>query len=297
MVGVALPEPLAEPIWTADPEPGPEPGPTGVVVAFPEQAAITKGVNALRSRIARTLAPRNPRDDRPKRSDMPSRALVSPIDRYIDATFTRFQRTLAATRLDEPMVDDPLLALRRVGFLVETLTAFAVGHAVGRVGELVRRTSDASVRQALEAQLATVAIRPAYGDRETLIDAPRGVRPLVAELHHRLHARLWLAAGQAHALLTAIDATVARVAPERLATITTTLAVLSEDEALALAFADQLELGWRFFIAIASGLPDPVVADGPRWRRGRALWAAWAQRARGEQVTRPGRDGYIVRVA
>lgn len=35
------------------------------------------------------------------------------------------------------MVDDPLLALRRVGFLVETLTAFAIAIASGLPNPIV----------------------------------------------------------------------------------------------------------------------------------------------------------------
>ena len=84
-----------------------------------------------------------------------------------------------------------------------------------------------------------------------------------------------------------------RIAPDRVPALTTVLAVLATDDVAALAFADQLELGWRYFVALATDTPDPTVADEPRWRRGRALWAAWARRVRCEQGTRVDRQ-YIV---
>lgn len=218
--------------------------------------------------------------------------LVSPIDRYVEATFTRFQDVLAAAPLVEPVTDDPVLALRRLGFLVETLTAFAVGHAVGRVGELVRRGCGARVRETVEAELAALTIPRG---NITNVDPRRGRRPLVDELQSRMHARLWLAAGQARGLLQAIDRTVARVAPERMPALTTILAVLAADDLVALAFADQLELGWRYFVALVTGAPDPAIADEPRWSRGKALWAAWARRARCDQPPRVDRQ-YIVAI-
>ncbi len=219
--------------------------------------------------------------------------LVSPIDRYVEVTFHKFCAVLAEAPLREPATDDPVLALRRLGFLVETLTAFALGHAVGRVGELVRRGCGAQVRDAVELQLAELGATPR--GQTTDVDLRRGDRPLVGELHTRLHARLWLAAGQARALLQAIERTVGKVAPDRVQALTTILAVLATDDIAVLAFADQLELGWRYFTALATGAPDPAVADEPRWNRGKALWAAWARRVRCEQPTRVDRK-YIVAI-
>jgi len=232
-----------------------------------------------------------------------TKPVVSPIDRYLDVTFTRYQEVLAATPLDEPITADPVIALRRVGYLVETLTAFALGHAVGRVAELLRRSCDSTVRVAIERELVRVGgASERLRDRTTAVDRRRTDSPLVGELRGKLHARLWRAAGHARALLTAIDKTIARLDPERLATITTVLSVLAEDDITALVFADQLTLGWRYFIALAEGRPDPAVGDDPRWRRARALWAAWANRVREDQPTRPTRAerqpaGFILRVA
>jgi hypothetical protein len=219
--------------------------------------------------------------------------LVSPIDRYVEVTFQRFCDVLAGAPLREPAADDPVLALRRLGFLVETLTAFALGHSVGRVGELVRRGCGAQVRDAVELQIAELGELPR--ERTTEVDPRRGDRPLAGELHTRLYARLWLAAGQARTLLQAIERTVSKVAPDRVPALTTILAVLATDDVAVLAFADQLELGWRYFTALATGAPDPTVADDPRWTRGKALWAAWARRVRCEQATRVDRH-YIVAI-
>jgi len=217
--------------------------------------------------------------------------LRSPIDRYVETTFSKFQDALGEAPLREPIVDDPVRALRLLGFLVETLTAFALGHAVGRVGELIRRGCGARVRDAVECQLAELGATPR--GQTTDVDARRCDRPLVDDLHARLHARLWLASGQARVLLHAIERTVAGIAPERGHALTTILAVLATDDVAVLAFADQMELGWRYFTALATGAPDPVVADEPRWRRGRALWAAWARRVRCEQGTRVDRQHIV----
>jgi hypothetical protein len=56
--------------------------------------------------------------------------------------------------------------------------------------------------------------------------------------------------------------------------------MLTDDTTIALAFTDQLELGWRFFTAVVEGTPDPAIDEGPRWRRARDLWPAWSRRVR-----------------
>lgn len=284
----ALPEPGA----TADPDPL-----VGLVVGagLPEQAAIARIVNALPSLIRTDISTTQPAA-RPGEGLLMSRPLVSPIDRYVDATFQRFQDVLAAAALIEPVAEDPALGLRRLNFLVETLTAFAIGHAVWRVGELLRRGTAPEVRNAIEAELGRLS-QTKRDDTATRFAAPPRTtrRPLADELRQQLHGRLWLAATQARALLKAIDRVVAEIAPERAAALTTTLSVLAEDVTGGYAFEDQLALGWRYFVAILDNRPDPQVADDPRWRRGRALWAAWSRRVRGDQPA-PARD-FIVRVA
>jgi hypothetical protein len=99
--------------------------------------------------------------------------------------------------------------------------------------------------------------------------------------------------------LARVKHAIERSAPPARAALARTLDRLADDETSALAFADQLALGWRFFTAINTGSCDPVIEDTARWRRGREIWPVWSRRARGlpprdEQVAV---TEYIVRIA
>ncbi len=219
-----------------------------------------------------------------------------PIDRYIDSIFNRHQialRELTAT-LAEPHVDEVECACHRLDKMIETLTAFAIGHAVGRVAEVMRRTDatlDAPIGRAMTStRLASGTIAPLPPLRY-LADADR--RPLVDALGARLHVRLGLAAAHARALVRAVATVVTRAG--RGPALVNALELLAADPAAAFAFADQLGLGWRFFVASLADATDPELPDEPRWQRGRDLWTAWSRRVRGTPVR--GTREFILRVA
>ena len=218
------------------------------------------------------------------------------IDRYIDSIFSRHQtalRELTAT-LAEPHADEVECSCHRLDRLIETLTAFAIGHAVGRVAEVMRRIDaslDGPIGQAMASTRLASGTIPPLPPLRYLADADR--RPLVDALGARLHVRLGLAAAHARALVRAVAAVVTRAG--RGPALVNALEVLAADPAAAFAFADQLALGWRFFVAALANAPDPQLPDEPRWQRGRELWAAWSRRVRGTPVR--GSREFILRVA
>lgn len=220
------------------------------------------------------------------------------IDPYLDAVFHRFERVLATAtaRLAEPRVVDLDRthfagsaagelraygmggALRRLELLGETLVGFATGVAVGQVFQAAQRAFGS------ELTLARVAFprdppRTHVTPCRYLYDADR--RPLVDVLGARLQVELRRAVRRARIQLEQQCAAILASAPTRREALATVLDVLANDETAAQAFADQVELGWRYFVAITEGARDPVVDDAPRWRRGREMWQAWSRRARG----------------
>jgi hypothetical protein len=226
--------------------------------------------------------------------------------RYIDTLFARYQAGLRelATSLVDPLAkasDADVVRIRRtLGRLVETLTAFATGHAVGRIVEAIRRTDPdlaepitRAVSRVYVGAESTVELLPTP---RYLVDAER--RPVVEVFAAELHQRICLAAREARALVRAVGTTVASLAPDRMVTLVGILDRLTDDPASSFAFTDQLELGWSFFLAVATDAPDPAIPDEPRWQRGRALWSAWSRRVRGTPVQRDDLPaGYILRVA
>ncbi|MBA2540690.1 MAG: hypothetical protein H0V17_13715 [Deltaproteobacteria bacterium] len=228
------------------------------------------------------------------------------IHRYIDTLFDRYQVSLRElTRgVVDPLAMAPDLDVdrmrRTLGRLIETLTAFAIGHAVGRVVEAIRR-SDPQLAEPITRAIARVYVgaepapellpAPRY-----LVDAER--RPIVELFAAELHTRICLASREARALVRAAATTVASHAPERMVALVRILERLIDDPTSSFAFTDQLELGWSFFTAVVTDAPDPAIPDEPRWQRGRALWSAWSRRVRGTPVRRTDlQEGYILRVA
>ncbi len=76
------------------------------------------------------------------------------------------------------------------------------------------------------------------------------------------------------------------------------LLLLTGDLTAVFGFADQLALGWKFFVAVVTDDADPEIPDEARWQRGRALWSAWSRRIRGlaSETKAPARE-FILRVA
>ncbi len=220
--------------------------------------------------------------------------------RYTETTFARFERTLVGTvpTFSEPTTTDPARALRRVQMLVETLAGYAIGVTIGQLATSMRRSFGASqavadelgriVREPRTTSIVEHAAPPAF-----LEDAHR--RPLLDELGRRLLQRLRHDLGETGAIV----ATIARVAPGRRSAIAMTIELLSDDDASALVYADQLTLGWQTLCAVTVGARDPELAGSSR---SRDTWSAWSERARGKRPTRVVdpeavvRAGYVLRI-
>lgn len=217
------------------------------------------------------------------------------VDRYIDSIFTRYQTELRAqlAALEDPAAVDTSRACRRLECMIETLTAFAVGHAVGRVVEAMRRI-DSTLVEPMAQAIASVqapAMASVLPPKRFFADDRR---PILDTLGGLLHQRLALAARHAREITRALATTLTRLG--RAAALGRALLLLTGDEEAAFGFADQLALGWRFFVAVVTDDADPELPDEPRWQRGRALWSAWSRRIRGTEMRQPTRE-FIVRVA
>lgn len=223
------------------------------------------------------------------------------VARYVDSIFHRYQSELRQhlDTLTDPDVDDVGRACRHLDCMIETLTAFAIGHAVGRVIEAMRRI-DGTLAEPMARAVAAVRA-PAIPN---VLPPPRffadGKRPILDTLGGLLHQRLALAARHARELVHALAAVVPAGAFGR------TLGLLEGDPAAAFAFVDQLALGWRFYVALVTNSVEPVLPDEPRWQRGRALWSAWSRRIRRTAKVAPPRsypigtsspDAFILRIA
>ena len=214
-------------------------------------------------------------------------------DRYIDSIFTRYQSELRThlSALDDPAVEDVGRACRRLACMIETLTAFATGHAVGRVALAMRRI-DATLAGPMAHAIA--AVHPPAMPR--VLPPPRffadDKRPILDTLGGLLHQRLALAARHARELVRAVASTLTRLG--QAAALGRALLLLAEDPTAAFGFLDQLALGWTFYVAVVTDTADPELPDEPRWQRGRALWSTWSHRIRGTKA--PSRE-FILRVA
>jgi hypothetical protein len=191
--------------------------------------------------------------------------------------------------LADPEVPDMYYARRRLGAMIETLTAFAIGHAVGRVVEAMRRI-DGSLAKPMADAMAAVkpAVESMLVPNTYLADAE--TRPIVDTFAGLLHQRIGVAARHARLLLRAV----AEVIGSNGHAFANALELLVKDSTGAFAFADQLAIGWRFLLAVIGDLPDPALPDEPRWQRGRALWSAWSRKIRGVKIEQ---REFILRVA
>ncbi len=232
------------------------------------------------------------------------------IERYVVATFARFERAVVAQlpALAEPRVADLDLALRRLGFLVETLCGFAVGAAVGAVAREARRGFGEEVRERVGVLVgriveggsrATAASELAPPER--LVRAPG--RPLVDAAGGQLLARLRRSMPETRTHVTDIHAEVMRVAPARLPTFVALLERLVGDDAPALAFAEQLVLGWQHYAAMVSERRSVRSPGAGKREGGPGPWRAWTDRiggraaplspAQGELVA----EGFLLQIA
>jgi hypothetical protein len=176
----------------------------------------------------------------------------SPVERHVEAQFTRLRGALAlGEMLADPRARNPDTARAHALSFVEVLVGFAIGNAIAHV---IPGPRDRLGAIAGATRLPRTPVVPRF-----LRDPER--RPIVELVFSQLHFRLCLAEPQVRAALAGGRLT--DVAPA------------------VLAFEDQLALGWRFLCAVIEGKPDPAIDDAPRWRRARLLWPTWSQRARG----------------
>ncbi len=215
------------------------------------------------------------------------------VDRYIDSIFTRYQAELRAqlAALEDPVVEDTSRACRRLECMIETLTAFAVGHSVGRVVEAMRRI-DSTLVEPMALAIASVGAPALISVLPPTRFFADDRRPILDTLGGLLHQRLALGARHARELIRALATTLTHLG--QAAALGRALLLLTSDPTAAFGFADQLALGWRFFVAVVTDAADPELPDEPRWRRGRALWSVWSRRIRGTKA--PARE-FILRVA
>lgn len=218
------------------------------------------------------------------------------VDRYIDSIFTRYQTELCEqlASLQDPAVEDPARACRNLACMIETLTAFAVGHAVGRVVEAMRRI-DATLAEPMAKAIATVKPPPVTSVLPPKKFFPDDKRPILDTLAGQLHQRLALAARHAREIMRVLAAVLTRLG--HASALGRALLLLTGDPAAGFGFAEQLALGWSFFVAVVTDAADPDLPDEPRWQRGRALWSAWSRRIRGGAATKAPVREFILRVA
>lgn len=210
------------------------------------------------------------------------------LEGYVAATSARHERALTATipTLEEPRVADPDLAFKRLRFLLETLAGLAIGAAVGAAGRVARHGLGDEVRGRVSLLLGRILRdgSPAAPAAELAAPArflPGPDRPLLDALGAGLLARLRRSIPELRTHVAAIHAEVTRTAPARLPDFARALARLTEDDAPALAFSDQLVSGWQHYAAAVTARP---LARPPEARQGgpdQALWRAWTRRLGG----------------
>ena len=222
-------------------------------------------------------------------------AVKGAIARHVGVT-TAVLADVLATTLDgfaEPRTQDPELAMRRLGYLVETLVGAAAGAVIGRVTSATLRSLGSEVAPVLENQLRAALRRIGPGQKTQSAEAltpelPAFVdsstaRPFAEELAVRLHRRLAHASRDHHQVLTRIASA---VPAERAATFLATLASLDEDPMLAHLWSEHLLIAWQCYAAAISDAHDAVPAIPPALASSASCetWRAWLRRVRGERV-------------
>ena len=236
--------------------------------------------------------------------------LAPAIDAYVAATYRHYERAMTTLipAFSEPRFaighrDDR--ALKRLRFLIETLTGIAIGTAVGHVATAMRRRLGDPLRDAVTVpltQLARIAAPSAEGGIHPILPRARflddAARPLLNEFGARLHLRLCQSMPACRSHLAAIGDAVDRVAPNQLDSLASVL--LASDDAAALAFGDHLALGWQHYNASIAG--SPVEIPEVIRPRIRDTWRAWTRRLSGPAPKRERAqeelraDGYMVRI-
>jgi len=207
---------------------------------------------------------------------------------YVAHTSHGLARALAGSlaAFDEPRAADPTRALRLLGLLVEPLVGFALGSIAAQLATATRRwfgdEASRAVLGALRGHLAPAA--PAWDERIRYL-ADADTRPLVDELGARLHARFCRApiAG----MVATTRATVARLAPQRIASLATALELATRDDLLGARLGDELAAGWAQYRAALAGQTAPTTSP---------LWSAWSRKVRGEAEPQCEHRGYIMLV-
>jgi hypothetical protein len=210
-----------------------------------------------------------------------------PIEGYVAATFERYERVLMRLipTLEEPRVSDPDLALKRLGFLVETFAGFAVGAAIRPVARSTRSGFGEEVRGRVALLLGRLRHAELPAVSASALDPPRFLRdldrPLLDALGARLLVRLCQSIPQTRACIAAIHAEVARITPAQLPAFADSLVQLATDDAPALAFSDQLASGWRHYGASLSARRPGGPPEAKRAEDEHALWPVWTRRLGG----------------
>lgn len=206
------------------------------------------------------------------------------IDRYVAATFARYQRALIAQlpTFAEPRVVDTDRAIKRLRFLVETLAGFAIGAAIGAAANAAKRGFGAEVRAGVGRVVGRILLdtAPRAPVTELLEPVPflrDPSRPLLDALGAQLSARLCAAIPEVRTQISLIHAEITREAPALLRAFADALDRLAADDAPALAFADQLTAGWLFYAAAAGD--GAHAATGATDAKG--TWRSWTCRLAG----------------
>jgi len=209
------------------------------------------------------------------------------IERYVAATFTRYERVLVTMipTLQEPRVVHLNLALARLRFLVETLGGLAVGIAIGAVARSVRRGFGEEVRDRISALLDQIVRgdAPAMAMSEFLLPARflrDPGRPMLDALGTLLLARLRRLQPETCTHVSSIHAEIMRVVPARLPLFAAVLKLLMADDVSALTFSDQLALGWQHYTAAVSDRPRARLPEADA-KEGEGPWRAWTTRLGG----------------
>lgn len=232
------------------------------------------------------------------------------IERYVAATFARYEQVLVATipTFDEPRISEPDLALKRLRYLVETLAGFAVGATVGAVAREARRGFTLELHGRIDQLLGRITREGSLAVATTELVPPLrflsdSKRPLLDALGSQLLARLTQSIPETRTHVSSIHAEIMRTVPSRLPQLASVLERLAADSALADAFSGQLASGWQCYLASVSERRPAAPSVAEKRERDEEPWRAWARRIEGPPApTVPTRDqilteGFLQQIA
>lgn len=208
------------------------------------------------------------------------------IDTYITTTYRRFERVMTTQipTLPEPRVTiDDERALKRLRFLIETLTGVVIGVTVGQVASAIRRKATEPVRAAITEQLARMARSAAPPAATGIHPIPRFLEDSERALLDRFGSHLHVQLFQSIPVCRTHLATIAQVARDHLDELTKIL--MANDDLPALTFADHIALGWQHYTASLTTPPSAIPDDGVRTRT-RDTWRTWTRRLTGRAPVR-----------